>query len=318
MPPRFDAPVAITWRRTEQALTRRSASCRAAETTAAAQRARALTEVPGASGLREPATGRAPRPSEVAWRNREASLDVASLEPYSRSRRPTSSTSSSCRRGTSRPSSATWTHLAPAPRGRRQRLDPAQPGTIRWRCCRGPARKSLVRGVLQSRGSMRRRSRRSASGTRELIETALHYEGRYYLRTSCTPPARSSSGPSGGRAAAPAQGARRPRLAHNTLLAEVPLNRSPRRAARIRRTRSDATTMPRSRRTVVRRHFGAGAGRAPWAHRDPPLRGRRHHPCAPASNRRSCSAWSRRGARRAGGWPTRPAGAGNASESCRR
>jgi FAD/FMN-containing dehydrogenase len=86
LPPRFDAPLAITWRRTDKPLTRpqrlvpRGQSYKLEHNTLWA-----LTELPLAASLRESATGlvRRARPV-VAWRNREASLDAAALEPDSR------------------------------------------------------------------------------------------------------------------------------------------------------------------------------------------------------------------------------------------
>jgi FAD/FMN-containing dehydrogenase len=86
LPPRFDAPVAITWRRSDKKLTRTSRlTPRNADYTVRRHALWALTEVPFAASLREPATEvvRRIRP-EVAWRNHEASLDTASLEPESR------------------------------------------------------------------------------------------------------------------------------------------------------------------------------------------------------------------------------------------
>ena len=86
LPPRFDAPVAITWRRSDKKLTRTSRLvARNADYTMRRHALWALTEVPFAASLREPATEvvRRIRP-EVAWRNHEASLDTASLEPESR------------------------------------------------------------------------------------------------------------------------------------------------------------------------------------------------------------------------------------------
>jgi FAD/FMN-containing dehydrogenase len=86
LPPRFDAPLSVTWRRTDKPLTRRQRLVPRGQTYKLERNALwALTELPLAGSLREPATElvRRVRP-EVAWRNHEASLDVASLEPYSR------------------------------------------------------------------------------------------------------------------------------------------------------------------------------------------------------------------------------------------
>jgi FAD/FMN-containing dehydrogenase len=86
LPPQFDAPVAITWRVSDKPLTRRQRLVPRGQSYSLQRNGLwALTEVPKAGKLREPATEllRRARP-EVAWRNHEASLDVASLEPYSR------------------------------------------------------------------------------------------------------------------------------------------------------------------------------------------------------------------------------------------
>ena len=86
LPPLFDAPVAITWRETDKPLTRPNRLVARGQSYRLKRQALwALTELPGAAGLREPATEIARRMKpEVAWRNHEASLDVAQLEPLSR------------------------------------------------------------------------------------------------------------------------------------------------------------------------------------------------------------------------------------------
>ncbi|MDK2126427.1 FAD-binding oxidoreductase [Parachitinimonas caeni] len=86
MPPRFDAPVSVTWRTSDQPLTvterlvPRNRSYRLDRSVLLA-----LTEVPGALSLRRkvihPLLNAG---SKVQWRNREASLDVAELEPENR------------------------------------------------------------------------------------------------------------------------------------------------------------------------------------------------------------------------------------------
>lgn len=86
MPPYFDEPVSVSWRRTDKALTE------PARLVAEGQRYGLeqnmiwfMTEVPGAAGLRKsvvhPLLNKAPA---VVWRNHEASLDVAELEPRTR------------------------------------------------------------------------------------------------------------------------------------------------------------------------------------------------------------------------------------------
>jgi len=86
LPPDFDAPLAITWRRTDKPLTRPRRLVPRGQAYRMQRNAMwALTELPGAGSLREPASElvRRARPA-VAWRNHEASLDVAALEPLSR------------------------------------------------------------------------------------------------------------------------------------------------------------------------------------------------------------------------------------------
>jgi len=86
LPPRFDAPVAITWHLTDKPLTRRQRLVPRGQSYRLQRNGLwALTEVPLAAHIREPATDLVARTRpEVAWRNHEASLDVASLEPYTR------------------------------------------------------------------------------------------------------------------------------------------------------------------------------------------------------------------------------------------
>ena len=86
VPPTFDAPIGITWRRTDKPATQPQ---RLVPRNLAYSLQRngllAMTELPGVSSLRAPVTEFVARGShEVAWRNHEASLDVASLEPYTR------------------------------------------------------------------------------------------------------------------------------------------------------------------------------------------------------------------------------------------
>lgn len=86
MPPHFDEPVSVTWRRTELPLTEPARLVPQGQSYALEQNAIWLmTEVPGAERLRKAVVhpllnkGRA-----VVWRNHEASLDAAELEPRTR------------------------------------------------------------------------------------------------------------------------------------------------------------------------------------------------------------------------------------------
>lgn len=87
LPPRFDAPVAVTWRQTDKPLTEPARLVPRGLTYALEQNVVwALTELPGGAKVRKSVihplltSG-----SVVKWRNHEASLDVAELEPRSRS-----------------------------------------------------------------------------------------------------------------------------------------------------------------------------------------------------------------------------------------
>lgn len=86
MPPRFDEPVSVTWRRTDKALTEPARLVAEGQRYGLEQNMIWLmAEVPGAEGLRKsvvhPLLNKAPA---VVWRNHEASLDVAELEPRTR------------------------------------------------------------------------------------------------------------------------------------------------------------------------------------------------------------------------------------------
>jgi len=183
VPPQFNAPVAITWRRTDKPLTRPNRLVpRGQAYTFKRQALWALTELPGAASLRDPATAVARRiRPEVAWRNHEASLDVAQLEPVSR---------------------ATLTYVLDEffvpPRHfesfvremgailRRHRVaavnvsirhSPADTlSLLPW------AREEVFSFVLFYRQGLDQLSQREvAEWTRDLIDATLRHEGRYYL-----------------------------------------------------------------------------------------------------------------------------------------
>lgn len=85
-PPRFDAPTCVTWRRTDKALTDpQRLTPRNASYATEQNLLFALTELPDSESLRRSVL----RPMQlgkpvVKWLNREASLDVAELEPRTR------------------------------------------------------------------------------------------------------------------------------------------------------------------------------------------------------------------------------------------
>lgn len=86
LPPNFERPVCVTWRRTDRALTNTDRLTPRRRHHAVEQSALwALTELPGAASLRKaivhPLLTAQPA---VKWLNCEASLDVAELEPRSR------------------------------------------------------------------------------------------------------------------------------------------------------------------------------------------------------------------------------------------
>ncbi len=86
MPPLFDAPTAITWRRTDKAPTD-TQRLQPRDRSYALERGViwAMTELPGGGALRRSVIQPLRLGGErIVWRNREASLDVAELEPGSR------------------------------------------------------------------------------------------------------------------------------------------------------------------------------------------------------------------------------------------
>lgn len=86
IPPHFDVPQAVTWRRTGKPLTEKARLVPRGQTYTLEKNALwAMTELPGGHQLRQ----RVVQPlrmkgGEVVWRNHEASLDVAELEPRTR------------------------------------------------------------------------------------------------------------------------------------------------------------------------------------------------------------------------------------------
>lgn len=85
-PPRFDVPRAVSWFRTERPPTRQERLVpRNLDYTLEKNAIWAISELPGGSWVRERIVDRKlMKPGEVVWRNHEASLDAASLEPRTR------------------------------------------------------------------------------------------------------------------------------------------------------------------------------------------------------------------------------------------
>lgn len=86
LPPRFDAPVAVSWNRTDKPLTEPARLARRGQVSARNQNVIfAATELPGgALFYREVVHPLLRAQPAVKWRNHEASLDVAELEPRTR------------------------------------------------------------------------------------------------------------------------------------------------------------------------------------------------------------------------------------------
>ena len=183
VPPRFDGPLSITWRRTDKPLTRPQRLVPRGQTYRLQHDALwALTELPMARSLREKATElvRRARP-EVAWRNHEASLDAAALEPESR------------RRSTyvleeffvpPRHFEAFVREMGSILRNHRVaavnvsiRHSPADTlALLPW------AREEVFSFVLYYKQGVDLKAQQAVGvWTRELIDAALRYEGRYYL-----------------------------------------------------------------------------------------------------------------------------------------
>ena len=190
MPPLFDAPVAITWRRTDKPLTRPNRLVPRGQTyTFKRQALWALTELPGAG---EPARagdrGGAPRPPRGRLaqprgepRRRPARAAVA-RHPDLRARRvlhPAAALRGLRARDGRDP--------AAPPRRRGQRLDPPQPGRHAVAPALGPRRGVLVRAVLsagpRSAGAARGRRMDPRSHRRDAAST----RGATTCRISCTP-----------------------------------------------------------------------------------------------------------------------------------
>ncbi|MBT2748969.1 MULTISPECIES: FAD-binding oxidoreductase [unclassified Lysobacter] len=86
LPPRFDAPVAVTWTRCEEPLTLSERLVpRDGDYRHDRKMIWSVSELPGGSWLRKRySIQEMLREREVVWRNHEASLDIASLEPRTR------------------------------------------------------------------------------------------------------------------------------------------------------------------------------------------------------------------------------------------
>ena len=262
LPPQFDAPVAITWRRTDKPLTRPSRLVpRGPELQAAAPGAVGADRAaaaPAACAIRRPTLvrrappgGRLAQPRGEPRRGRARAAFAPRLDLRARRvLRPAAAFRALRARD--------GPHPAAPPRRRGQRLDPPQPGRHAVAAALGPRRGVLVRAVLQAG-----RSIAGAAGGRRMDARArrgrdLSTRGATTCRISCTPRASSSSAPiRRSRSCASSSRASIRRRASATRF-----GRSTSDAARSPCTRCSPTCRPRRSRRLERhlqtRRFDAG------------------------------------------------------------
>lgn len=183
MPPSFDVPVAVSWRRTEKELTEQARLIPRGQGYALEQNVLwALTELPGGEHLRKsvvhPLLSSGPA---VTWLNHEASRDVAELEPRTRK-------------------ISTYAlqeyfipirHFAEFSRALARVLQERKVEAVNVSIRHSPAdtqsllpwaSEEVFSFVLYYKQRTHRRALKEVgSWTRELIELALKHEGRYYL-----------------------------------------------------------------------------------------------------------------------------------------
>jgi FAD/FMN-containing dehydrogenase len=183
LPPHFDLPVAVTWRETDEPLTEHARLVPHGQRYALEQNVVwALTELPGGAKVRRsilhPLLTAAPA---VKWRNHEASLDVAELEPRTRS-------------------VSTYVlqeyfvpvrHFVPFARGMAKVLQAHDVMALNISVRHSPAdalsllpwaREEVFSFVLYYKQRTHAAAQeRVGRWTRELIDLALAHEGRYYL-----------------------------------------------------------------------------------------------------------------------------------------
>lgn len=183
LPPHFDLPVAITWRETDEPLTEPARLVPRGERYALEQNVVwALTELPGGAKLRKsilhPLLTASPA---VKWRNHEASLDVAELEPRTRSL-------------------STYVlqeyfipvrHFVPFARGMAQVLQKHDVMALNISVRHSPAdalsllpwaKEEVFSFVLYYKQRVHASAQEAVGRwTRELIDLALAHDGRYYL-----------------------------------------------------------------------------------------------------------------------------------------
>lgn len=183
LPPHFDAPLAVSWRTTTEALTDTARLCPRGQRSATNQNAIfAMTELPGGALLyRElvhPLLRAAPA---VTWRNREASLDVAELEPRTRAMStyvlqeyfiPVRHFAAYTRRM----AAVIRKHGAQVLNVSVRHADADRLSLLPW------AKEEVFSFVVYYKQRIHRAARRHAGAwTRDMIDTALDFDGRYYL-----------------------------------------------------------------------------------------------------------------------------------------
>jgi FAD/FMN-containing dehydrogenase len=185
LPPDFDAPVAVTWHRVadDTPLTETARLIPRGQSYELAQNAIfVMTEVPGGARLREKVVHPLlTRPVAVKWRNHEASLDAAELEPRTRAVS----------------TYALQEYFVPVrsflgfARGMARLLKERRVQALNVSIRHSPpdrvsllpwAREEVFSFVLYHKQRTTQRARDEVGRwTRELVELALQHEGRYYL-----------------------------------------------------------------------------------------------------------------------------------------
>jgi FAD/FMN-containing dehydrogenase len=183
IPPHFDEPLAVTWRRTTKPLTESARLVPRGQSYALEKNALwAMTELPGGSYLRKKVVQPLRMKSgDVVWRNREASLDVAELEPRTRL------ISTYVLQEYFIPTR----HLLPFAKAMARVLQAHDVEALNVSIRHSPAdttsllpwaREEVFSFVLYYKQRVHERAQQEVGvWTRELIDLALMYEGRYYL-----------------------------------------------------------------------------------------------------------------------------------------
>jgi len=183
LPPLFDRPVCVTWRRSLKPLTVSDRlTPRGQSYTLEQHMIWAMTELPGGALLRKGIVQPLGiRSGDVVWRNHEASLDVAELEPRTRA------LSTYALQEYFVPAR----HLVSFAKGMAQVLRQHDVAALNVSIRHSPAdtvsmlpwaREAVFSFVLYHKQRVHARARDAVGRwTRELIELVLQHEGRYYL-----------------------------------------------------------------------------------------------------------------------------------------